>query len=251
MSNAFDPWADAYEAMIDWPKRLANEEPFYRWLFERAGVRRVLDTACGTGHHAAMFHRWGLEVEAADISPAMIERCRGQWGEPQGLRWVVRGFDQPAGEGQFDAAICIGNSLALAPDLAGVQGAIRNMLNAVRPGGVVAFHVLNLWRLPEGLCQWQKCQRASLGGQDHLIIKGVHRSGGRGYVDMLVTRLDATPPELRTDTVPFLGLHAPDLESAARSAGAAQVERFGTYRRDAYAQDQSPDLIVVATRPTG
>ena len=34
--------------------------PFYRDLFAEAGVRTVLDTACGTGHHAEMFHSWGL-----------------------------------------------------------------------------------------------------------------------------------------------------------------------------------------------
>ena len=34
-TGMFDDFADAYEAMIDWPKRLAHEEPFYRRLFDR------------------------------------------------------------------------------------------------------------------------------------------------------------------------------------------------------------------------
>ena len=40
---AFDDLSDVYEAMIDWPRRLAREEPFYRRLFERSDARRVLD----------------------------------------------------------------------------------------------------------------------------------------------------------------------------------------------------------------
>ena len=45
---AFDDLTDVYEALIDWPKRLAHEGTFYRQRFERAGVHSVLDAACGT-----------------------------------------------------------------------------------------------------------------------------------------------------------------------------------------------------------
>ena len=55
----------------------------------------MIDVACGTGHHAAMFHSWGLRVEGADLSAAMIDRARAKFGLPQGLQWTVRGFDQP------------------------------------------------------------------------------------------------------------------------------------------------------------
>ena len=96
----FDDFADIYEAMIDWPKRLAHEGPFYRRLFERIGVRSAIDVACGTGHHAAMFHSWGLRVEGADLSPAMIDRARNSFGQPASLQWTVRGFDQPIAAGR-------------------------------------------------------------------------------------------------------------------------------------------------------
>jgi ubiquinone/menaquinone biosynthesis C-methylase UbiE len=49
--------------MIDWPKRLANESPFFHHLFDQSNVRRVADVACGTGRHADMFRSWGLEVQ--------------------------------------------------------------------------------------------------------------------------------------------------------------------------------------------
>jgi len=76
-----------------------------------------------------MFHGWGLEVEASDLSPAMIEQARAAFGEPPGLHWAVRGFDQPIpAPGSWDAVLCVGNSLALAPDLATVQTAIARMM---------------------------------------------------------------------------------------------------------------------------
>ena len=116
MANpSFDDLTDIYESMIDWPKRLDHESSFYRRWFASAGVHSVVHVACGTGRHAAMFHAWALRVEGADISPKMIDRARATFGEPAGLRWVVRGFDRPIEPPQpFDAALCVGNSLARA-----------------------------------------------------------------------------------------------------------------------------------------
>src|SRR5690554_942145 len=135
--SPFDDLTEIYESMIDWPKRLAHEQPFYRRLFEEVGVRRVADVACGTGHHAAMFHSWGLEVIGTDLSPHMIQRARNAHGEPPGLSWQVQPFDQPAaGKGELDALVCLGNSLALAPHRPAVTQALGVMFNAVRSDGI-------------------------------------------------------------------------------------------------------------------
>ncbi len=93
--GTFDNLTHVFESIIAWPKRLAHEAPFYRGLFERVGVKRVVNVACGTGHHAAMFQSWGLQVEGADLSPNMIAQARAGFGEPPGLTWAVRGYDQP------------------------------------------------------------------------------------------------------------------------------------------------------------
>lgn len=247
-AELFRDLADVYEALVDWPQRLAREEPFYRRLFAGRQVRRLVDVACGTGHHAAMFQRWGLSVEGADFSPAMIERARRTYGESPSLRWVVRSFDEPIGADEpFDAAICVGNSLALAPDRPMVQRAIQRMLNAVRPGGIVVVHVLNLWRLAEGPCVWQKCQRANLAQGEVLVVKGVHRCGVRGFVDLIVAG-PAPATAMHAESVPLLGLEADELEQMARAAGAARWELFGGYQGEAYARETSVDLILVAFR---
>lgn len=81
--DVFNDVADVYEAMIAWPKRLANEGRFFRRLFDNGGVSRVVDVACGTGRHGAMFHSWGMDVEGADIGTSMIERARTNVGEQQ------------------------------------------------------------------------------------------------------------------------------------------------------------------------
>jgi SAM-dependent methyltransferase len=244
----FDQLPDVYDALIDWPKRLANEGPFYRRWFDRLGIHSAVDVACGTGHHAAMLHGWGLRIEGSDLSPKMIEQARAAHGEPDGLRWTVRGFDQAIEPpGSFDAAICVGNSLALAPDVEMVRRVIGEMLAAIRGGGLVVVHVLNLWRLPEGPCTWQKCRRATLPPHDVLILKGVHRADRHGFVDLVVANL-ADNAILHAESVPFLGLEADELEDFARQAGARQLDFFGGYRDQPYDRSRSVDLLMVARR---
>ncbi len=240
----FEPPPELYDALIDWPKRLANEAPLYRALFERHGVRRVLDAACGTGQHAAMFHSWGLHVEGADVSPAMIERCRRQFGETDRLRWVVRSFAEPVGCA-FDAFVCVGNSLALAPDLPTVRLAIREMTAPLRPGGVGVVHVLNLWRLPEGPMIWQKFRRITLDGVEHTLLKGVHRVGTRGIVEFVDLTVAGDALAARHESVPFLGLDAHELSQAASAAGAVAVQIYGDYQRTPYERERSVDLLLI------
>jgi SAM-dependent methyltransferase len=247
----FDNLADIFEAMVDWPKRLAHEGPFYRRLFDRLGVRSVIDVACGAGHHAAMFHDWGLRVEGADLSAAMIERARRNFSEPAGLRWMVRGFDEPIAPAEpFDAAVCVGNSLALAPDVATVDRAIRQMFAAIRGGGTIVVQVLNLWHLPDGPCVWQKCRRTTLANSsppEVLILKGVHRCGPRGFVELIVA--DPAGGALkRSESTQFLGLEASALEGMARSAGATKVAFFGGYQDQPYDRQESVDLVMVAEK---
>ena len=138
------------------------------------------------------------------------------------------------------------------------------MLGAVRPGGAIVVQVLNLWRLSNGPCVWQKCRRIGdcpnfrlsengtvpLGAASRtnsLILKGVHRCGDRGYVELIVTDLSGDAA-MRSESTPFLGLEAADLERMARTAGAKKVAIFGGYQDQTYDCHKSVDLLMVAER---
>jgi len=223
-----------YDALIDWPKRLAREAPFFKKHFAAAGVRRVLDAACGTGRHAAMFHEWGLEVEAADLSATAVEYARHTHGQHAGLCWVQRSFTEPTGApGTFDAVVCLGNSLALAGGAEQRARACAAMLEVLRPGGICIIQVLNLWSLPEGPTQWQKCRRVVLDGEDHILLKALHRTGSCGFVDLVDLRVEPSGGlERRIET--------------AESCGAERVDLYGDYEGNPYLRPSSTDLIVVA-----
>ncbi len=248
-SGQFELDPESYDALVDWPKRLANEEPFYRRRFAEAGAQRVLDVACGTGHHVALFHSWGLHAEGADIDPPMIEFCRVQHGQSESLNWVIRSFTEPAAPpGTFDAAACVGNSLALVPDIETVAHVLKAMLASLRPGGVCIAQVVNLWRLTEGPTTWQKCQRRPRPDGDQILIKGMHRVGGCGHVDFIDIRLAGTQLRSATHAARFLGLRDTDLRSAALAGGADNVRFWGSYQETPYDPATSPDLILTCVR---
>lgn len=244
----FDDLTDYYEAMIDWPRRLDREGPFFRRIFDQVSARRVLDMACGTGHHAARFHQWGLSVEGADASSAMIMRAREKFGESERLRWVVRRFEEPLPAGEsYDSIICVGNSLALASDRAVADQAIRQMWRGLRPGGKAIVHVLNFERIPIGPCHWQKSGRFDVRGRPVLILKGVHRSADRGYVDIAI--LDPGDGRLlHHSSEPLTILTARELGESFTRCGALNVEFFGDHDRSPFDAATSIDLIVVATK---
>lgn len=243
-NNRFDDLTDIYEAMIDWPRRLANDEPFFRRLFEQYNVKKLVDVACGTGRHAAMFHGWGLDVLGLDISTNMLERARNLFGESDRLKWGLQNFDQPIEPlGYYDAALCLGNSPALAGSVEAVGRLVGNMLAAVRPGGVVVAQVMNVWKLPDGPCIWQKIVR----DQGRLILKGVHRCGERGFVELIVGSLEEQDG-IKTDTFQFLGLRPEELQTSALEHDADEVIFFGNHQDQPYQPKSSPDLIMVARK---
>ena len=239
--------SDVFEDLVDWEKRLAGEEPFYRKVFKEVGAKSVLDAACGTGRHASLFHSWGLKVEGADISPRMIEKARAAFGEPEGLSWTVRGFDEPADrEDPFDVVLCVGNSLSMAPDMKTVGAAVSAMAGAVRKGGVVIVHLQNPWRIDEGPCLWQKCRRCSTPDGEAFVIKGVHRCGRRSYVELLLIPVD-DPEGMKSTRLDLTPIEAVDLKKMFRDCRAGSIELYGSYKETPYERGESVDLIIKAT----
>jgi SAM-dependent methyltransferase len=239
-----------YDTMVDWSKRLSHETPFFRRWFSEAHAQRVLDIACGSGHHAALFHQWGLVVEGADLSHAMLELARHRHGTAPGLTWTCRGFTDPLPTPcRFDVTLCVGNSLALAPDLPAARQAVGRMLEATRPGGIILVQVANLWRLPDGPCIWQKAVPLPCDAGTGIILKGLHRHGNTGYVDWVVSR-QKPGPELHSESIRWWGLEVQSLTRWLMEADAEVLGVFGGYQDEPYEPVTSVDLVVVARKGT-
>ncbi|MGQ9733142.1 MAG: class I SAM-dependent methyltransferase [Candidatus Zipacnadales bacterium] len=140
----YDRLGPAYDAIIDWEERLSREGPFLRKLFEKHSVTSVLDTACGTGEHAALFASWGLEVVGADVSSQMIAVCRSKYaGQP--IEWVEVGFGEIYDRigRSFNAVTCLGNSWPHVLTNTDAVRASKDFAQLVSSGGVLVLQQLN------------------------------------------------------------------------------------------------------------
>ena len=175
-----------YERLVDWPRRLQRETPFYRRLFDARRSRRLLDCACGLGHHAALFADWGLDVTGADISPAMIARPADAHPPRPHLRWTVASFaGLPFRDGAFDMVVCVGNSLAMPASLSAVADALAEMARVLAPGGLMILHILNAWSRPDGVVEVQKILPIDLAGRRALLVKQFCRHGRFAAITLL------------------------------------------------------------------
>jgi len=72
----YDALAEDYDKMTRFEQRLENEALMLKKWVEKYNIRSALDAACGTGLHAILLSRWGIETVGCDISPAMLEKAR-------------------------------------------------------------------------------------------------------------------------------------------------------------------------------
>ncbi len=137
---------DAYEgfaARYDWMKSPnPAREQFFRGLFARHGVSKVLDCACGTGRDLIMFHRMGVEAFGSDLSDAMLAQARKNIAEA-GVEIPVLKADYcelPKHYGaKFDAVVCLSNSINEVLEDAQTLRALRSMKAVLRSGGILVF----------------------------------------------------------------------------------------------------------------
>jgi hypothetical protein len=88
----------------------------------------------------------------------------------------------------------------------------------------------------------------TLDGQHHLVVKGVHRAGERGFVDVVELSEQNVTDTSRCRSTPLLALRGEELVTLAQDAGLSEVQLFGNHAGEPHEPDVSPDLIIVARR---
>ena len=107
---------------------------------------RLIDFGCGTGRHVAFFAARGFDVTGVDLSPHMLEVCRGKLRK-RGLRARLVEADftrlDPAALGVFDYVLCMFSTLGMIRGREARARCLRSMRDVTRPGGFLALHVHN------------------------------------------------------------------------------------------------------------
>jgi SAM-dependent methyltransferase len=143
-------WGERYYA--DYYENAGAYPPVHtgivRNLLQTSGARSVLDAGCGPASMLRDLELPGLERYGFDLTPEMVREARAvlaRQAVPQDRVWEGSVLDAVAfhhpGAAAFDAAVCFG-VLPHVPQEADIA-VLRNLYDAVRPGGLVAVEARN------------------------------------------------------------------------------------------------------------
>lgn len=247
----YDALSVDYDLFVDWPSRLAYEMPLLEEHLRRQGARSVLDVACGTGQHAIALAQAGYEVVGVDVSPAMIDRAREN-AAAAGVeaRFAVRGFGELAGLGrQFDALLCLGNSLPHLTDPAALAEGLADFHAVLRPGGGLIIQQRNFDRVLACQERYMPPQAASRGADEWLFVRFYDFDGADLTFNILrLHRRDGEGWEWRAEATDLRAWRAEELRRALVDAGFAEPETRGNLAGEPYDPATSGDLVLLATR---
>jgi SAM-dependent methyltransferase len=249
----YEAFSADYDRFMDWPARLAAEVPFIEHQLAAAGARRVLDAACGTGQHAIALAQAGYHVVGTDLSPGMIAQARANAAAAGvDVRFQVAGFGQLAaqGVGDFDAVLCLGNSLPHVLTAEALSHTLADFAASLRPGGLLLIQNRNFDAVMTEQERWMGPQARREGDAEWLFLRfydfevdgtltfnlvTLRRAGGEEWTQAVKsTRLR---PLCRTELV-----------AAVTTAGFERVTCWGDLQGGAFDPAESPNLVVTARR---
>jgi len=246
----YDALASDYDRFVNWEGRLAHELPFLERLFAEHGVVRVLDAACGTGHHAIALARQGYQVVGADLSAAMIEQA-WQNAAAAGVEvsFAVAGFGGLAALGQsFDAVLCLGNSLPHLLTEKALAEALSDFAAVLHPGGLVVIQNRNfdrVWRLRERFMGPQSCRE---GEREWLFIRFYDFHEATVTFNMIRLQRSGETWTQDVEAIELRPIFRDELGAALRRAGFFRAAFHGGYDGSSFDPAHSNDLIAVALK---
>jgi SAM-dependent methyltransferase len=248
-----DPFEQVdYSRLIDWDVRLAREWPFLAKVLSSARNARVLDLGCGTGEHSRFLASRGFEVLGVDASEAMLARARERT-PGDNPRYVLGELIDVAAiaDGEFGAAICLGNTLPHVASRADLDQVIRGVRARLLPGAPALFQLLNYDRifairqrvLPVNV-------RPDQEGDLVLVrLMDLRRDGHVVFTPITLRyRPEVDPPVevLTARSVWLRGWRRDEIEPLLRERGFDRIEICGTMEGDPFDAMASSDLVVVA-----
>ena len=247
----FDEFSAYYDQFVNWKTRLANEMPFLREALSRAGARRVLDAACGTGMHTVALAGEGYEVVCAEPSEGMLRRvAENALRAGVKVAQVKAGFGElrQHGLGLFDAVLCLGNSLPHALTHEDLVGALADFHAVLRPGGVAIIQNRNYDKVLMDRIRFMPLETAETANRELLFLRFV--DFGDELLTFNVVTLIREDGRWRYEvgSTKHRPITVAEAESALMSAGFASWDLYGDYQFSAFDPARSGDLIVVARR---
>jgi len=247
MTGFYESIAAEYDEITGEADRAAAAEAFLAELRRRHRITRALDVACGSGLHAVLLARAGVDVTGTDLSRAMLAKARARAADA-GV--ALGGICCPMQEiarhvaGPFDAILCLGNSLPHLLDAAELDAALAGFASLLADGGVVALHLLNYARV---LARRERIVGITRGAAGD-YVRFYDFLGDRVRFNVLTLRWRDGRCEHELAETLLRPYRPADVERALGAAGLERIERYGGIGFEPFDEGSSETLLLLARR---
>ena len=251
--KSFDELALAYDNSIDWDSRLSREMPFLQSVMAESSSSRVLDMACGSGRHSVALASLGCQVVAFDASERMITAARNhardskvevefQIADMQSFSSVV--------EGLFDVVLCLGNSLALLPNIEVLHNVVEAVHSVLSPSGSFIFQVLNFEEILNSGFRFFPIKGGKTATGDEVVFSRFYEHSDKHWSTLVATSFSKRGIDWETaiSTQRVLHTNKDMVKKALTNAGFKNFDFFSDYYKNELVPDRSRNLVVWARR---
>ena len=253
----YDKLATIYDYFVNWDSRLAYELPFIeqhlRTLGEDASQIKVMDTACGTGHHAIALASLGFQVSGSDLFPEMVSLADANAKaagvkvtfRTAGFGNIIESFGQT---GKFDAVLCLGNSLPHVDSEAELDQALQDFKDLLHPGGLLLLQMRKLDLVMGEKKRWMEPQTVKDGSTEWLFLRFYDfETDGKIQFNILSLHRKANAPwQTQLTSTHLLPIFSERLKALLGVLGFNNIKLFGNLAADIYSADTSGDLVLIA-----
>lgn len=255
----YNGFSTDYDRFVDWSSRLAVELDFIQRHLEAVAAQRVLDVACGTGMHAIALARRGYDVVGVDASLGMIDQAQANASqEGLNIHFEVASFGELAKSvgGDFDALLCLGNSLPHVPP-SDLTDTLNDFASCLRPGGLLLVQNRNFDSLlasrrrgsgsNEG--RWMDPQSHRQGAEEWLFLRfyDFETNGSIVFNLVILYREGDGEWEQRVAATRLHPLLQRELTDSLKEVGFAQITCYGDMEDAPFDPERSGNLIASAT----
>ena len=249
----YDAFSADYDRFVDWEARLAYELPFLEQLLSECDIHRVLDAACGTGHHVVALAQRGFEAAGADLSAGMIALARQNAAMAgRDIPFTLAGFGQLADRvgGHFDALLCLGNSLPHVLTEGELEATLADFAAALRPGGLLVIQNRNFDGVMADRVRWMGPQAHQEGDKEWLFLRFYDfNSDGTLTFNVVTLQRDGRggwTQQVETGRLrPWL--HA-ELQRMIAAAGFGAVTCYGSMTGTPFNPQASDNVVITALK---
>lgn len=248
----FDDLSLVYDEVIDWKNRLNRELPFLLTILGTQKSARVLDLACGSGRHATALAKLGHQVTGLDASQGMIDAAtRLSAKEKTTVRYLVGHMQEVPSlvVGPFDLILCLGNSLALLPDLDAFEHTLEGIHSLLGTSGTFVAQVLNFQEIRHSQFRFFPMKSGTLPEGVDVVFARFFEPFTDSTKAILVFAGFAKQEKtwkVKVNSHEVLQLNLVDLESSFQDAGFPEIKTYGDYDGSSFSPLKSRNLIVVS-----